>query len=109
MKIGIGSGLVLLLISISMLVLIFRRRATARGDADRHLAMPDLPNRNEVEGQLKQGVGAVEEAAGRATGNDQLTAEGRAWQVEGQGQAAVGKVQHAVGDALTDIEHKLGG
>jgi uncharacterized protein YjbJ (UPF0337 family) len=105
----IGSGLLLLLISISILVLIFRRLVTTPGDADRNLTIPDMPNRNEVEGQLKQGVGAVEEAAGRATGNDQLAAEGGAWQDEGKVQEAVGKVEHAVGDAIKDIEHKLGG
>jgi uncharacterized protein YjbJ (UPF0337 family) len=95
----IGGGLVLLLIGILALVLVVRRQAST----------PHVPGRNEVAGKLKQGIGAVQEAAGRATGNDQLVAEGRARQVEGQAQAAVGKVQQAVGDALTDIEQQFGG
>jgi uncharacterized protein YjbJ (UPF0337 family) len=81
MKIGVG--LFLLLIGIFALVFVFRRQAiTSR-----------LPGRNEVAGKLKQDLGAVQEAAGRAAGNDQLAAEGQARQVEGTAQEAVGKVQ----------------
>jgi uncharacterized protein YjbJ (UPF0337 family) len=105
----IGGGLFLLLISSIILVLVVRRQATTPGDAERNPTMPEMPDRNEVEGKLKQGVGAVQETAGRATGNDQLAAEGRARQDEGTAQEAIGQVQHAVGDAMKDIEDKLGG
>jgi uncharacterized protein YjbJ (UPF0337 family) len=71
--------------------------------------MPGVPDRNEVEGKLKQGVGAVEESAGHATGNEELAAEGQARQDEGKAQAALGKASKAVGETVKNLKHKLGG
>ncbi len=71
--------------------------------------MPDMPDRNEVKGKVKQGVGKVQETAGRATGNEEWAANGLARQDEGKAQETAGKVRDAVGDTVKDVKHKLGG
>ncbi|MFB8106215.1 MULTISPECIES: CsbD family protein [unclassified Streptomyces] len=48
--------------------------------------------------KTEQAKGKVKEAAGRAVGNERLTAEGRADQVKGDARQAKEKVK----DALTD-------
>ena len=55
---------------------------------------------NRVEGAIDKGAGAVKEAAGKATGNDRLQAEGAAQKAKGDIQNKVGKVQDKIGDAI---------
>ncbi len=71
--------------------------------------MPDLPDRDQVQGKLKHGAGAVQATAGRATGNRELEAEGLARKDEGKAQETVGKAINAVGDTATKVKHTLGG
>ena len=53
-------------------------------------------NKDQVKGRVETAKGNVKEAAGKAVGNERLTAEGRAEQ-------AVGKVQSATGDIKSDV------
>ncbi len=55
---------------------------------------------NRVEGAVDKGVGAVKEAAGKATGNERLQAEGAAQKAKGDIQNKVGKAQDKIGDAI---------
>ena len=55
---------------------------------------------NRVEGAIDKGVGAVKEAAGKATGNERLEAEGAAEKVAGKIQKGVGDLKDAARDAL---------
>lgn len=55
---------------------------------------------NRVEGAVDKGVGAVKEAAGKATGNERLEAEGAAQKVKGDVQNKVGQAQDKIGDAI---------
>ncbi|WP_411075772.1 CsbD family protein [Streptomyces sp. cmx-4-7] len=51
-----------------------------------------------VQAKAEQAKGKVEETAGRAVGNERLTAEGRADQAKGDAREAKEKIK----DALTD-------
>uniref|UniRef100_B0SZI5 CsbD family protein n=1 Tax=Caulobacter sp. (strain K31) TaxID=366602 RepID=B0SZI5_CAUSK len=55
---------------------------------------------NRVEGAVDKGVGAVKEAAGKATGNERLEAEGAVQKAKGDVQNKVGQVQDKIGDAI---------
>jgi uncharacterized protein YjbJ (UPF0337 family) len=55
---------------------------------------------NRVEGAVDKGVGAVKEAAGKATGNERLEAEGAAQKTKGDVQNKVGQAQDKIGDAI---------
>ncbi|CAN5254640.1 CsbD family protein [soil metagenome] len=55
---------------------------------------------NRVEGAIDKGVGAVKEAAGKATGNERLEAEGVAQKTKGDVQNKVGQAQDKIGDAI---------
>ena len=55
---------------------------------------------NRVEGAVDKGIGAVKEAAGKATGNERLEAEGAAQKVKGDVQNKVGQAQDKIGDAI---------
>lgn len=57
-----------------------------------------MPNNDQFEGRAKEAMGNVKDAAGDATGNHKLQAEGKADQVEG-------KVQKTVGDVKEDMKH----
>ena len=52
---------------------------------------------DKVEGTAKDIAGNVKEAAGKATGNDQLKAAGKAEQVEGQTQKKIGEIKKVLG------------
>jgi uncharacterized protein YjbJ (UPF0337 family) len=49
-----------------------------------------------IKGATQKGVGAVKEAAGKATGNDKLQAEGLADKAAGSAKEAVGKAKDAL-------------
>ncbi len=55
---------------------------------------------NRVEGAIDKGVGAVKEAAGKATGNERLEAEGAVQKAKGDVQNKVGQAQDKIGDAI---------
>ena len=55
---------------------------------------------NRVEGAVDKGIGAVKEAAGKATGNERLEAEGVAQKTKGDVQNKVGQAQDKIGDAI---------
>ncbi len=57
-------------------------------------------HRDEAKGAAKDIKGAVKEAAGRATGDKRLEAEGSAERVEGKVQKGVGALKDAARDAL---------
>lgn len=57
-------------------------------------------HRDEAKGAAKDIKGAVKEAAGRATGDERLEAEGSAERVEGKVQKGVGALKDAARDAL---------
>jgi len=57
-------------------------------------------HKDEVKGAAKDAKGAVKEAAGKATGNERLQAEGAADRVAGKIQKGVGSVKDGARDAL---------
>jgi len=52
---------------------------------------------DKVEGTAKDISGNVKEAAGKATGNNQLKAAGKAEQAEGQTQKKIGEIKKVLG------------
>ncbi|TAJ69975.1 MAG: CsbD family protein [Phenylobacterium sp.] len=57
-------------------------------------------HKDEAKGAAKDIAGSVKEAAGKATGNERLEAEGAAERLEGKVQKGVGAVKDAARDAL---------
>ena len=57
-------------------------------------------HRDEMKGAGKDMKGAMKEAAGRATGDERLEAEGTADRVEGKVQKGVGNLKEAARDVL---------
>ncbi|WP_028033544.1 CsbD family protein [Chelativorans sp. J32] len=57
-------------------------------------------HKDEAKGTAKKMRGSVKEAAGRATGDDKLRADGKADKAEGSVQKGVGKAKDAIRDAL---------
>ncbi len=53
-------------------------------------------NNETVKGATQKAVGSVKDAAGKATGNDKLRAEGKADKVVGSAKEAFGKAKDAV-------------
>lgn len=57
-------------------------------------------HKDEAKGAAKDIKGSIKEAAGKATGDDRLRAEGAADRVEGKVQKGVGSLKEAARDAL---------
>ena len=57
-------------------------------------------SQNRVEGATRKATGAIKEAVGKATDNDNLEAKGKAEKAAGSVQNAVGKAQDKIGDAI---------
>jgi uncharacterized protein YjbJ (UPF0337 family) len=57
-------------------------------------------HKDEVKGVGKQAKGAIKDAVGGLTGNEQLQAEGKADKVVGKVQQKVGEAKDATRDAL---------
>ena len=57
-------------------------------------------HKDEAKGAAKDMKGAVKEAAGKATGDERLQAEGTADRVEGKVQKGVGALKDAARDVL---------
>ncbi len=51
---------------------------------------------DKVKGLANEAVGNVKQAAGKATGNDRLQAEGAAQELKGEGQQALGKTKDQI-------------
>lgn len=57
-------------------------------------------HKDEIKGAGKQAKGAIKEAAGKATGDERLEAEGTMEKAAGKVQSGVGKLKEAARDAL---------
>jgi uncharacterized protein YjbJ (UPF0337 family) len=57
-------------------------------------------DKNTIKGATNDALGSVKQAAGKATGNEHLQAEGLADKVLGKTQKAVGKTKDAARKAL---------
>ena len=57
-------------------------------------------HKDEMKGAAKDAKGAIKQAAGKATGNEQMQAEGAADRVAGKVQKGVGNLKDAARDAL---------
>lgn len=57
-------------------------------------------HKDTVKGAAKDAKGAIKEAAGKATGNERLEAEGVADRAAGKLQKGVGNIKDAARDAL---------
>jgi uncharacterized protein YjbJ (UPF0337 family) len=57
-------------------------------------------HKDEMKGAAKDAKGSLKEAAGKATGDERLEAEGGADRVEGKVQEGVGALKDAARDAL---------
>jgi uncharacterized protein YjbJ (UPF0337 family) len=57
-------------------------------------------NKDRIQGSFEQAKGKVKEAAGKATGDSKLEAEGKTQQVAGKVQNAVGGFKDTVKEAL---------
>ena len=57
-------------------------------------------HKDEIKGAAKDAAGSIKEAAGKATGNDKLAAEGAAERVAGKVEKGVGALKDAARDAL---------
>jgi uncharacterized protein YjbJ (UPF0337 family) len=64
-------------------------------------------NENEVEGKGRKAIGAIKEMVGKATGNDDLEAQGSAEKTAGGFQAGVGKISRKVEEAVDDAKDEL--
>ncbi len=56
--------------------------------------------KDKAKGLANEAAGNVKQAAGKATDNDKLTAEGMAQERKGEAQQALGKVKGAVGNSI---------
>ncbi len=57
-------------------------------------------HKDEVKGAANDAKGKIKEAAGKATGNERLEAEGLGDQAKGKVQKGVGSIKEGVRDAL---------
>ncbi|WP_312161697.1 CsbD family protein [Phenylobacterium sp.] len=57
-------------------------------------------HKDTIKGAAKEAVGSVKQAAGKATGDQRLEAEGAAEKLEGKIQKGVGDIKDAARDAL---------
>ena len=57
-------------------------------------------HKDELKGAAKEAKGSVKQAAGKATGNERLEAEGAAEKTAGKVQKGVGNIKEAARDAL---------
>ncbi|MES2895713.1 MAG: CsbD family protein [Pseudomonadota bacterium] len=57
-------------------------------------------HKDTIKGAAKDAAGSIKQAAGKATGNERLEAEGAADRVAGKVQKGVGNLKDAARDAL---------
>ncbi|MEE7450239.1 CsbD family protein [Methylobacterium radiotolerans] len=61
---------------------------------------------DKLKGLANEAVGNVKQAAGKATGNDKLVAEGKAQELKGEAQKTVGDVKDGVSHLADKITGK---
>jgi len=77
------------------------RTTRTTADVDRPLtSRSTIMNKDQVNGRAQSLKGGVKEAAGKAVGNERLTAQGKAEQAAGKVQSKVGDVKNDVGNAV---------
>ena len=59
-------------------------------------------HKDQIKGAAKEAVGSIKEAAGKATGNDRMAAEGAAERIVGKVERSVGDLKDAARKALKD-------
>src|SRR3954454_159237 len=69
-------------------------------DSPLQLKEQEMINKDQVGGAMKQTKGAVKEAAGKATGNRQTEAEGKADKITGKVQKGFGDVKEKIKGSL---------
>jgi uncharacterized protein YjbJ (UPF0337 family) len=57
-------------------------------------------HKDQIKGAAKEATGSIKQAAGKATGNRRLEAEGAVEKTEGKIQKGVGDIKDAARDAL---------
>ncbi|MDP3853395.1 CsbD family protein [Phenylobacterium sp.] len=57
-------------------------------------------HKDQIKGAAKDAAGSIKQAAGKATGNERLEAEGTADKISGKIQQGVGNLKDAARDAL---------
>jgi uncharacterized protein YjbJ (UPF0337 family) len=62
-----------------------------------------MADNDRAKGKANQGIGSVKEAAGKATGNEKLEAEGAGQKTEGKVQDTMGRAK----DKVKDIADKV--
>ena len=62
---------------------------------------------DKLKGLANEAVGNVKQAAGKATGNDKLVAEGKAQELKGETQKTVGDAKDGVKNAADAVKSKL--
>ncbi len=62
---------------------------------------------DKAKGHVNEAVGKVKEGIGRATGNENLEAEGDVQQVKGNVQVGVGKVKDAAKEGAKTVDKAL--
>ena len=67
-----------------------------------------LLNIDEIEGKCDQAKGVVKDKVGKATGDRALEAEGEADPASGNIQEGFGTARRKVGDAIEDLDNKIG-
>lgn len=68
-----------------------------------------MPDKDQVKGKAREGMGSVQEKAGQMTGDRDMEARGNETKNEGKLQGAWGKAKDAVGDAADAVKDKAGG
>jgi uncharacterized protein YjbJ (UPF0337 family) len=61
---------------------------------------------DKLKGLANEAVGNVKQAAGKATGNDRLVAEGKAQELKGEAQKTVGEAKDGVSNLADKITGK---
>jgi uncharacterized protein YjbJ (UPF0337 family) len=62
-----------------------------------------MPDNDRMKGKADQGIGSVKEMAGKATGNEDMKAEGTAQKTKGKAQDTMGRAK----DKVKDIADKV--
>lgn len=71
--------------------------------------MPDINNsKDRLNGEAEEAKGKLKEGAGRATGNDDLKAEGKVDQRKGNAEVAAAKLKEKTAKAADDLKDKVG-
>ena len=61
---------------------------------------------DKIKGLANEAVGNVKQAAGKATGNDKLVAEGKAQELKGEAQKTVGDVKDGAKNLADEVTGK---